>query len=430
MGKWAKRKALVATRTVAIAAAVAGPIVIFNWLSSGATARAAAWACVLLGLFALFVLAGYAIRGMPLGVLIDERNRYSLSRLQMSVWTMLVLTTTYVTFAWNLFLPGGWLEALDVKLDANLVVLMGFSVASFVAAPIALSRKAEQPGDDASLAKSAQQLTQMQGLTALPNASGRLLVKRTPTDARLADLIRGEDVANATTVDLPRLQMLLITGVVALVYASAAVKCMLDGSARIPELPRLSDSLILLVLVSHGGYLAGKLIPTNAGGGPSPETTARAVSASQRAGALVADIQSQAAAVNPSDARYGSLQTSLSLAQSVAADASALSVQTSAANLTNERVAAIEGRLSALQATARSQPSGPALQEAVDAPAREMLTKLQQGLAARGFVVAVTGVSDLATEQAIAKVLASAGLERANLHPKAYRYYEEVAQLL
>jgi hypothetical protein len=44
--------------------------------------------------------------------------------------------------------------------------------------------------------------------------------------------------------------------------------------------------------------------------------------------------------------------------------------------------------------------------------------------------LSVTGVPDAATEQAMARELAKAGLERGQLHPRPYRYYEEVAQLI
>jgi hypothetical protein len=65
-----------------------------------------------------------------------------------------------------------------------------------------------------------------------------------------------------------------------------------------------------------------------------------------------------------------------------------------------------------------------------DAPAAETVRKVQRKLAALGHEVVATGVADAPTERAIGLELAKTGIERRNLHPRAYRYYEELAQLI
>ncbi|WP_025129932.1 hypothetical protein [Pseudomonas sp. PH1b] len=240
--------------------------------------RLAAWASCLLGMFALFVLAGLKIRGRVLGVLIDERNRYSLSRLQMTLWTLLVLATLYTVYIANI-VRGDATTALIVDLDYNLIALMGFNLASFVGAPMALSRKAEQPASDNALATTSQQLLDTQKLTAPPSARGQVLTKNDPKDARLADLIRGEDVTNATLVDLPRLQMLLITMVVVFVYGAAVGHSLGSGDWLLETLPKLHNTLLLLALISHSGYVVGKLIPSNLTPNPAPVQPGQPVNA-------------------------------------------------------------------------------------------------------------------------------------------------------
>ncbi len=240
--------------------------------------RLAAWACCLLGLLALFILAGLRIRGRVLGVLIDERNRYSLSRLQMSLWTLLVLATLYTVYIANI-VRGDATTALMVDLDYNLIALMGFNLASFVSAPMVLNRKAEQPANLGALAAASQQLLDSQNLAAAPTAKGQVLVKSAPQDARLADLIRGEDVTNAAIVDLPRLQMLLITLLVVFVYAAAVGHSLGAADWLLERLPKLHNTLLLLALISHSGYVVGKLIPSNIGplaANPAPVAQAQA----------------------------------------------------------------------------------------------------------------------------------------------------------
>uniref|UniRef100_UPI000D3F9FB9 hypothetical protein n=1 Tax=unclassified Variovorax TaxID=663243 RepID=UPI000D3F9FB9 len=393
--------------------------------------RFAAWLCCLVGMAGLFVLAGLQIRRRVLGVLVDERNRYSLSRLQISLWTVLVLATVYVVLVVNV-VRGGAKEALAVDLDPNLILLMGLSVASFVTAPMVLSLKTTQPGDPGELARTGRQLRAAQDLDALPSATGRVLVKSNPADARLADFIRGEDIGNAMVVDLPRLQMLLITGVVVLAYGGAVGHTLGTGAAFLLALPKLSSTLLLLVLVSHSGYVAGKLIPTSpATPAAAPQYGARALQASQRAASLAADLQVQLAASVPGDPRLGWLRSSLALSQGLAAEAAAFPGRFLGTDFKPEELANLEGRVDALRASLGPQSGAPPAREIYDAPAPATVSKVQQRLCDLGYAgVRISGIADAATEQAIGEEFAKKGIDRADLHPRPFRYFEETAQLI
>lgn len=393
--------------------------------------RFGAWVSCVVGMLGLLVMAGLKVRGRVLGVLIDERNRCSLSRLQITLWTVVVLATVYAVFMANI-VRGDAISALEVNLDYNLVALMGFSVASFVSAPMALSRKVAQPGSSDELMKNGQQLVAAQTLDAMPSAAGTVLVKSTPNDARLADLIRGEEIANATVVDLPRLQMLLITVVVVFTYGAAVGHCLGTGTWLLTTLPKLHQSLLLLVLISHGGYIAGKLIPSSPDGSAmTPQYTGRALQASQRAASLAADLQAQLNATVPGDPRYGWLRSSLALAQGTTAEAAALSGRFGAPDFKPEEISNVEGRIDALQASLRAQPGAPTARQILDAPSPDTVGKLQRRLYEIGHNdVTVTGIADMPTEQAIREELAKLGVNRADLHPRSYRYFEELVQLI
>ena len=55
-----------------------------------------------LGLMAVFTtIAGHGVLGLWLGLLIDERNKMSLSRLQMITWTIVVLSGFVTAALWN-----------------------------------------------------------------------------------------------------------------------------------------------------------------------------------------------------------------------------------------------------------------------------------------------------------------------------------------
>jgi hypothetical protein len=83
----------------------------------------------------LLVLAGHEINDQWFGVLIDTRNKLSLARLQITLWTVLVLTA-YLTIALGriLAMMRGELtqaQALDITFPQELILAMGISAASF-----------------------------------------------------------------------------------------------------------------------------------------------------------------------------------------------------------------------------------------------------------------------------------------------------------
>jgi hypothetical protein len=109
---------------------------------------------------------------------------------------------------------------------------MGVSTASLAAAPYVLSR---QPGRLARNASSAA-------------ASWRDLV---------TDEVDGFD----DLVDLGKLQMVLVTGVLLLAYAIALVDRLASGAPVVHSLPRVNEAFVILLGISHAGYLAKKRAP-------------------------------------------------------------------------------------------------------------------------------------------------------------------------
>ena len=96
---------------------------------------AAAWAASVICTVVLLVLAGRAVNDRWLGVLIDARNKYSLARLQIMIWTVMIMTA-YLTIAIpriRLMAQGTLTQAdaLNVKFPEELILAMGISAASF-----------------------------------------------------------------------------------------------------------------------------------------------------------------------------------------------------------------------------------------------------------------------------------------------------------
>jgi hypothetical protein len=106
-----------------------------GFVSVQAGGPVALWAISILITVLLLAIAGHEINDQWFGVLIDTRNKLSLARLQITLWTILVLTA-YVTIALARILAMmrnelTQAQALDIKFPPELILAMGISAASF-----------------------------------------------------------------------------------------------------------------------------------------------------------------------------------------------------------------------------------------------------------------------------------------------------------
>ena len=194
-----------------------------------------AWLLIagLMGLFA--VVAGHGVTGLGRGVLIDDRHRLSLSRLQMLLWGILVLSGYMAAALSNI--GRGMGSPLNVAIPSELLLSMGISTASLVAAPVALSYKhRRRPGR----------------IATLPN----------PACSHMSDLFRGEETSDHEELDLGKVQMFLFTVVLIVGYALALGDQFAGQQGMISSLPELDSAVVSLLAISHAGYLTKKAIPT------------------------------------------------------------------------------------------------------------------------------------------------------------------------
>jgi hypothetical protein len=212
------------------------------------------WALILVavGLFVCFL--GRWISGRLMGIFIGSRNLMSLSRFQMVLWTVLILSA-YFTMALHRVRDGAPVDPLAIGMDWHLWALMGISTASLIGSPLLLGSKADKQADQKSVDKAAAALKEsakdIEG-----NSAGTLYVNKTIADASFLDIFQGDEIGNTAYVDPAKMQMFLFT-VIALIAYGAAVAAMLrkgDYSA----MPVPSEGLIALLGISHAGYLASK----------------------------------------------------------------------------------------------------------------------------------------------------------------------------
>jgi hypothetical protein len=194
-----------------------------------------AWLAIAALMAAFAAVAGHGVTGLWRGVLVDDRHRLSLSRLQMLLWTVLVLSAYMAAALANIGRDAA--RPLTVDIPSELWLAMGISTASLVAAPVARAYKQSK-------------------------RPGRLHAQESPADSMISDLFRGEDVTDAEQLDLGKVQMFLFTVVVVLGYGLALGDMFDSTEGAFTTLPAVDDAVVTLLAISHAGYLTKKAVPT------------------------------------------------------------------------------------------------------------------------------------------------------------------------
>lgn len=223
------------------------------------TARLWSWLATM-GLLAFFgIVAGHGVTGDWRGLLIDERNKMSLSRLQMVLWTVVVLSGFLAAALANLASRSP--NPLSIAVPTELWLLMGISTTSLVGSPLVRASKGERSSLPSQRTETYFVL-QKQGVDTNKVATrGQLIVNLDPRTADWADLFRGEEVGNAAQLDLGKIQMFFFTVVLVLAYLATLGGGFSAAAPRVNELPALDLGMVTLLAISHAGYLTTKAVP-------------------------------------------------------------------------------------------------------------------------------------------------------------------------
>ncbi|MFI5531774.1 hypothetical protein ACIA8O_24895 [Kitasatospora sp. NPDC051853] len=183
---------------------------------------------------------GVTIGRGPLGILIDRRGRYSLTHLQVVLWTLVVVSLIAGVVMGRLV--EGVEDALDLTLPAQVLGVLGISVGSAVTAKV-IKTNADVRRADVVAASSRK-------LKDPPRLAQVVLVEEGPLADRL--------------VDVAKFQNLVFTVVVLAGYVGAAVVHLRSAAnpAAVTSLPDFSSTFVTLLGISHAGYLTGKAVPS------------------------------------------------------------------------------------------------------------------------------------------------------------------------
>ncbi len=200
------------------------------------------WIVIIVLLVALAVTIGHGTTNKWNGLLIDERNKISLSRFQMLLWTVIILSAFLCIALLNVHINP--LNALAVNVPVEVWALMGISTTSLVGSPVAMSVKRDQ-----------------------------LTSNDTRYDARWSDMFMGEEFANQGRLDVGKVQLFYFTIILAVAYVGALAVLFINKSIALNSFPSLNEGLVTLLGISHAGYLINKTVPRVGNTNATDDTT-------------------------------------------------------------------------------------------------------------------------------------------------------------
>ena len=213
-----------------------------------------------LALFLFFIIIlGNGITGRWSGLLIDDRKKMSLSRLQTVAWTVLILSAFITAALTNIRIPNADLsKVLNVGIPETLWILLGISTTSLVGSPLVLSIKKNQPDKDLP-----------PGNDGKKDTVGSVVVNKDIKDASWSDIFMGEEVSNDNILDLGKVQMFYFTVLLVFTYGLMLAMVFMDPNQPIIKgFPEPGQAAAGLLGISQAAYLANKVVPHPA---PGPE---------------------------------------------------------------------------------------------------------------------------------------------------------------
>ena len=208
------------------------------------------WVAIAGLMVGFIVIIGKSINGRATGILIDERKVMSLSRFQITIWTVIIVSAYFTMASARIY--AGVEDPLAIAIDWRLWALLGISSTSLVGTPLILDSKKRKKMDVKKIGKLRS------NVKADENVEGIVFVNRQVTDAKFSDMFEGDEAGNEDHVDMSKVQMFFFTIISALSYVVLLFN-ILDTSVP-TSLPILPEGLIALLTISHGAYLTNKTV--------------------------------------------------------------------------------------------------------------------------------------------------------------------------
>jgi hypothetical protein len=203
------------------------------------------------GLGFLVNLPGGKPKPLVLGILVDNRGRFSLNRLQLVVWSIVVISLVSGVFFGRLIDGVG--EPLDFTIPDRVLGLLGISVGTAVTVGAVKASKKVR-AEENKVAAPPENRANM--ILATSQATGK------PPFLGQVFMLEEGDLAD-DVVDVTKFQSFGFTIVLVVAYVAMAINAIVEAkvAANVTALPDLRGTFLVLIGISYAGYLGGKLPP-------------------------------------------------------------------------------------------------------------------------------------------------------------------------
>jgi len=256
---------------------------LFGWATAspdrrGSTSIGTPLAGLLLSITLLCIAVGLGQTGRVFGIWISPQNRVSLGRMQVTLWTVVILGTYAAIALFNVGMLGelvrnavaaGDEQAVTglvtfPEISSTILALLGISVGTAMLSAVIKSVKPSIA--DAATGAPDAKVTRWTDLM----SQGPLERRPSPKYASLADIFMGEQEDNKSQIDISRFQnvvitLILVCGYLVLIFgfareatAALIIDHVAHGTSLFPKMPPVSGSFVTLVGVSQGTYLLTK----------------------------------------------------------------------------------------------------------------------------------------------------------------------------
>lgn len=191
-----------------------------------------------------------------LGILVDNRGRFSLNRLQLVLWSITVLSLIAGVFF------GRWIEGvaapLEFTIPERVLGLLGIVIGTTVTVgAVKATKKAKSEPGPGSLAAGSR----------APSLATYASTNRRPFFSQL--FMQEEGSYADDVVDVTKFQSFVVTLILVVAYIALAIHAIVHAktAAAVKSLPDIKGEFVLLASLSYTGYFLGKL-PLHTGSPP------------------------------------------------------------------------------------------------------------------------------------------------------------------
>jgi len=258
------------------------------------------WILVISLFTAFLAVIGVFVSGRAMGLLINSKNRMSLSTFQTILWTVVLLSAFFTVAAALMQTEGKVSNAFDIAMDQRLWALMGISVTTLAGTPLvkdvksrrSVSIRAIREYAAANVEKIVSRIEKHpkrfppdrfpvpqrnhDDITGLPDAAlraavaddhdGPLYVAADTEEASPLDIFRADEIVNYSRVDLAKVQMFFFTVIGALAYMLILADWIsgLDLGAvtaqNLATFPAMNQGFVAILGISHAGFLGNTAV--------------------------------------------------------------------------------------------------------------------------------------------------------------------------